>query len=161
MKTLALAAVLLAVGIGAPARGADSGAKAEFDRESHEFVAAWNVHDTKRMAAVWAQDGDLINPFGRVAKTHAEIEKLFVEEHGGALKGTTYTIESSTLREIGKDVAVGDWTSTVTGITGPDGSAQPPFHHHVTQVFVKTGGRWQLEVARAYVFATTPPEPAK
>ena len=160
MLTVA-AAALLAVALGVPARAADSGAKAAFERMSHQFVSAWNAHDAKKLAAIWAQDGDLINPFERIEKGRAEIEKLFVEEHGGPMKASTYKIESSTLREIGKDVAVGDWTGVVTGIVGPDGKAQPPFRHHVTQVFVKLGGHWELEVARAYVFMAAPPEPAK
>lgn len=163
MRRMLSAAVVavLAAAIGAPARAADSGAKAAFERASHEFESAWNAHDAKKMAAVWAEDGDLINPFERVERNRAAIEKLFVEEQGGPMKASTYKIESSTLREIGKDVAVGDWTSVVTGIVGPDGKAQPQFRHHVTQVFVKIGGRWELEAARGYVFAGAPPEPAK
>jgi len=38
------------------------------------FAAAWNKHDAKAMAATWAKDGDLVNPFGRVAKGRAEVE---------------------------------------------------------------------------------------
>jgi uncharacterized protein (TIGR02246 family) len=161
-KLLSLACLMVFLtAVGAPARAADSGAKAAFERASHDFESAWNAHDAKKMAAVWAEDGDLINPFNRVEKGRAEIEKLFVEEQGGPMKASTYKIESSTLREIGKDAAVGDWSAVVTGITSPDGKTQPPFPHHVTTFLVKIAGKWQVEAGRGYVFAGPPPAPAE
>ena len=55
------------------------------------FVTAWNKHDAKAMAATWANDGSLINPFGRLASGRAEVEKLLSEEHKTVMAGTTYT----------------------------------------------------------------------
>ena len=46
-----------------------------------EFQSAWNKDDTTAMAAVWAEDGSLINPVGASAQGREEIEKMFVKEH--------------------------------------------------------------------------------
>ena len=53
--------------------------EAEIKARADEFAAAWNKHDTKAMADMWSTDGDLINPYGRVAKGRAEVEKLFLD----------------------------------------------------------------------------------
>ena len=46
-----------------------------------EFQSAWNKDDTTAMAAVWADDGSLINPVGVFAQGRDEIVKVFVQEH--------------------------------------------------------------------------------
>ena len=64
-----LAAGALAVAL-APTTlaAADDTDTAAIHARTQEFLAAWNRHDAKEMAAVWAPDGDLVNPFGRAAK---------------------------------------------------------------------------------------------
>src|SRR5438270_56 len=86
-----------------------------------EFAAAWDKDDAHGMAAVFAPDGDIINPFGRVAKGQAEVEKLFADEHAGFAKGTHYNVVAMTTRVFG-DAAVQDWDVEVNGMKGPDGS---------------------------------------
>lgn len=122
---------------------------------AEEFKAAWSLHDAKALAALWAEDGDLINPFGRVAKGRAEVEKLFHDEQTTAMKASTFNILSESSREIAPDVAVADWDSEVTGIQGP-GGAMPPFKNHVSVVWVKKGGQWWIASARAAAFAPPP-----
>lgn len=160
MKKILVAAVLSVVLAAIPSsvRAADPGAKAAFEGTQHAFVSAWNAHDPKKMAMVWAEDGDLVNPFGRAEKGRAAIEALFAEEQAGVMKPTTYKIESSSMREIGADLAVADWTATVAGMMTPDGKPAPDFHHNVTLVYQKRSGHWMLESVRAYVFV---PKPAK
>src|SRR5205823_13298074 len=117
-------------------------AKAAIERTEAEFVAAWNVHDAKKMAMFWEADGDLINPVGRHAQGRAEIEKLLHDEQTTMFKATTYTIVSQTIRLLSATIAVADWESSITGMTGPKGEAAPPFNHHVTVVLRSTGGQW-------------------
>jgi uncharacterized protein (TIGR02246 family) len=160
MKKILVAAVLAVVLAAIPSsvRAADTGAKAAFERTQHDFVSAWNAHDSKKLAMVFAEDGDLINPFGRVEKGRAAIEGLFAEEQGGVMKPTTYKIEASSMREIGADLAVADWAGIVAGMMTPDGKPAPDFQHSVTLVYQKRSGHWLLESARAYIFV---PKPAK
>ena len=154
---LAVAAAAL-LAIPKPARAIDAGASAAIDKATHDFVSAWNAHDVKKMTDVFAPEADLINPFKRIAKGRAEIGKLFTEEQTGPMKASIYKIDNTTMRQIGSDVVVVDWDANLTGITGADGSTQPPFPHHVTTLFVKRGEAWKLESARAYIFAVMGPQ---
>ncbi len=125
---------------------------------SAEFAAAWNKHDAAAMAALWAPDGDVINPFGRVAKGRAEVEALFKDEHGGPMKMTTYSSKVTGVRVLGDRVAVLDWEANITGMQSGDGSPLPPFPHHVVVVVQKDkDGKWMVEAARPYAFAPAPP----
>jgi uncharacterized protein (TIGR02246 family) len=121
-----------------------------------EFAAAWNKHDAKAMAAVWWENGDLINPFGAKASGHAEIEQLYGGEQGGVMKASTYTIDSSSLRNAAGGVVVADWDGTITGMMSPDGQALPAFSHHVTAVFVNEGGQWRIKAGRGYQLLPPP-----
>jgi uncharacterized protein (TIGR02246 family) len=123
------------------------------------FVAAWNRHDPKAMAATWAVDGSLINPFGRAGENRAEIEKILTEEHNVAMRGTTYTAATVAVRFVAPTVAVTDWSSEITGMHDPTGAALPPFKHHVLAVVVKKDGQWTMQLVRAFAILPPPPPP--
>jgi len=144
-----------------PAQATEAPGKAAIERLSSEFAAGWNAHDAKKMAAVWAADGDLINPFGQKAHGRDGIEKFFEGEQSGPMKGTTYKIESTSVRELDPNCAVVDWDAVVTGMMDAGGKAQPPFPHHVFGVCVKRGGRWQAAAIRGFGFEPVPGAPAK
>jgi len=152
MLTILVAAVVIA-----PAIAAAQDDEAAIRKLSNDFFAAWGQHDANAMAATFAEDADIINPFGRVARGHAEIVKLFTDEHAGPFKGTTYTASVS-LRMLAPTVALGDWDSTVDGMHDPTGKALPPFKHHVAVAYVKKGGHWLAAAARPYAFLPPPPQ---
>ena len=126
-----------------------------------DFLAAWNKHDAKAMAAVFAEDGDLIQPFGRTAKSRAEAETLFQEEQTGGAKESTYAKGEVSVRRVGEDVAIADWDGSITGMKTPDGTATPPFQHHVTAVLKSQGGQWWILSVRAFAFLPAPMSPGK
>jgi uncharacterized protein (TIGR02246 family) len=159
-RFIAAVAVCALVGIGA-ARGEDSARAKEIRAASDAFVSAWNRHDPAIMAAAWSPDGDLINPFGRLASGRAEIAKLFTEEHATFMKGSTYSITSYKVRFPTPAIAVADWDAEVTGMHAADGKALPVFKHHVTGVYAKKGNHWWMASTRAAVPLATPGEPAK
>jgi uncharacterized protein (TIGR02246 family) len=138
------------------AGGVDAKTQAVIEGRMKEFVAAWNKHDPKAMAAAWSEDCDLLNPFGMKAHGRAEIEKLFVGEQGAVMKGSTYTINSNVLRKISGGVVLGDWDCTITGMTAPDGHALPEFPHHVTTTYVNAGGDWRAVAVRAFQLLPPP-----
>src|SRR5581483_615063 len=121
LLVLALSAPTLQAAAAKPTGSAEDAIR----RTSQEFVAAWNVHDAAKMAAVWATNGDLINPFGRHAKGRPEVQKLFVDEQSTMFKSSTYSIDSNDIRMLSPTVAVADWESTVTGMTDPTGNPAP------------------------------------
>ena len=133
----------------------------EVKARGEEFAAAWNKHDAKAMAALWAPDGDLINPIGRMAKGPAEIEKLFAEEHGSMFKKSTYKNITANVHALSADLAVVDWDVTIDGEIGPDGKMVPTDKPHVTAVMKKANGKWWIETARAFEYMKMPAPPAK
>src|SRR4051794_15177962 len=160
MKKLFLLPILLGL-ITLPTARADQKEEDAAIRQRHdEWVAAWNRHDPKAMAAFFVADGDLINPFGRQAKGTAEIEKLFTGEQTGGMAGTTYASTIESIRYIGKNVAIVDVAGEISGMKGPDGTAAPPFKHHATWIAEKKAGKWMADGARAFVLVPAP-APAK
>jgi uncharacterized protein (TIGR02246 family) len=148
--------VLLALITVSAARGQESsGDDAAINKRHDEWCAAWNKHDPKAMAAFWVADGDLINPFGRVCKGRDQIEKLFTEEQSGPMAGTTYSGTVQGIRHIG-DVAIVDVDGEITGMKMADGTACPPFKHHVTWICRKVDGKWMAEGARAFAYVPAP-----
>lgn len=121
------------------------------------FAAAWNKHDAKAMAATWAKDGDLINPFGRVAKGRAEIETMIQDEHSKAMKQSTYSPGTISIRFIEPEIAFVETDVEISGITGADGSTAPPLKVHVNRVVQKKDGKWWTVTARPVIY---PPHPA-
>ena len=120
------------------------------------FVAAWNRHDTAAMAQSWAEDGDLINPFGRVAKGRDQVQQLFRDEHAGPFKTCSHQMKIGEVRMLGSDTAIADGDCTLTGARGPDGKEMRPFTPHVFFVMRKNEGQWQIIAARPYSFASMP-----
>lgn len=156
MKKLLLLSALFAF-IAVPAARADHAKEdAAIQKRHDEWCAAWNKHDAKLMAGFFVADGDLINPFGRHAKGTAEIEKLFTDEQSGSMAGTTYSGTIESIRYLDGDVAIVDVAGEITGMKQPDGSAAPPFKHHVTWIAKKEHGKWMALGARAFVFMSAP-----
>jgi len=151
MKRLSLLCLILLGLIALPnARGGQKEEDGAIRQRHDEWMAAWGKHDPKLMASFFVADGDLINPFGRHAKSTAEIEKLFTEEQNGPMAGTTYSGTIENIRYIGKNVAIVDVAAEITGMKGPDGAAAPPFKHHVTWIAEKKSGKWMADGARAF-----------
>jgi len=157
-RLFAAVAVCALVGIGA-ARGEDPVKEKQVRATGDAFVAAWNRHDPKIMAAAWTPEGDLVNPFGRLATGRAEIEKLFTEEHATFMKGTTYSITNYKVRFPTPAIAAVDWDGEVAGMRAGDGKAMPTFKHHVFGVYAKKGNHWWIASARASVPLATPGGP--
>lgn len=161
MKRILAVSTLLVMAALSVAQADDAKEKQAIQKRHDEWIAAWNKHDPKLMASFWADNGDLIDPFGKHAKGPAEIEKLFTGEHTGkgVMVGTTYAGVVDDIRFIGKDAAIVDVTAEVSGMTGADGKPAPPFKHHVTWVAEKKNGKWMAIAARPCV-AVPAPEPA-
>jgi uncharacterized protein (TIGR02246 family) len=151
-------AILIAL---APGR-ASSEAAGRSDQEAlqaraGEFAAAWNKHDAAAMSLLWVEDGDFIDPFGRVATGRTEIKTLLTEEHATFMKDTQYTVVVRWTRLVKPDVALITWDGTIAGIRASDGGILPPLKHTVTAFVVKRDGKWWTMAARAAVAASLTP----
>ena len=120
------------------------------------FAAAWNHHDATAMAATWAQDGDLVNPFGRAAKGRVAIQAMLQDEHNMAFKSSTYTPGPLSIRFIEPDIAVAESDTAITGIMNPDGTSAPTMNVHILRVIEKKDGKWLTVTARPVIYPTAP-----
>ncbi len=153
--TLALS-VLVAATMGlARTKGRTTDAEA-IKKVFADFAAAWEKDDAKGMAAFWTEDGDLVNPAGRLGKGRAEVEKLLADEHAALFKGTRITFTTNGIRFIGRDVAIYDAAFEIVGAHGPDGGELPPQKGLVTSLLVKKGGQWRTVAARPMLPAPAP-----
>ncbi|GAC1432452.1 MAG: hypothetical protein NVSMB68_04910 [Thermoanaerobaculia bacterium] len=120
------------------------------------FVAAWNSHDAKAMAAAWANDGDLVNPFGRAARGREAIETMMQDEHSKALRQSTYKPGPLSIRFLEPEIAVVESDDEITGMTAADGTAVPAMHIHAVRVMQKKAGKWLAVVARPMIYPPAP-----
>lgn len=157
LLSIALLAVLTTSAFAAtPAKKAES-PDAAISKAMDSFFTAWNQHDVKAMAAVWADDATLINPMGRVAHGKAEIEKVMSDEQGGMFKASTAKmLELKVTRQLGPHMAFCDGEMTVDGAVGPDGAAMPQMKIHMAIIMAKHGSDWVAQDARPYAFIPAP-----
>ncbi len=121
-----------------------------------DFAAAWGRDDARGMAACWAADGDLINPFGRVAKGRRAIERLLAEEHSGFAKGTHMANKVDAIRFLEPGVAVVDVSWLVTGAHAADGAELEPLKGTYAAVMCKSKGRWEVSASRVLIPTPAP-----
>jgi uncharacterized protein (TIGR02246 family) len=112
-----------------------------------EFVNAWNTHNPRAMSMVYADDADLINPAGRVAKSRAEIERLFTDEHAGLFKESRMAFKAEEIRLLSPDIAIIDEDFEVTGMRDPSGK-EMTLRGHLTQALKKEGDTWWVVTSR-------------
>ncbi len=157
---LALAAFILAA---APVPSAPDDDIAAIKKNTAAFSAAWNKHDTKALAALWAADGDLIDPWGVTSVGRDAVEKFFAGEHTGMgkLAKSTYDNKKDDIRLITPDVAIEDWQVVLSGLNGPDGKPMGPQMHRVIVVCKKSAGHWQIAAARPGIPNPVSDAPAK
>ncbi len=147
---LALSLSFVTIAVAVPAAGAaDTSEEDAISSRAMAFAAAWNEHDAAAMAALWTEDGDFVNPFGRIARGRDEIEKLLAEDHAGIMKDTTYSLTLKWIQMVKPDVAIATWDGTVSGMKGPGNITLPALDHLVTVVALKEGDTWWTATVRA------------
>jgi uncharacterized protein (TIGR02246 family) len=138
-----------------PAAKGNSRQKIVIHNQIDAFLTAWNNHNPQAMAMICAENADLINSFGRIAKSRAEIEVLFVEEHAGWVKDSCMSLMFEGLRLLTPDVAVSDHAFELSGVRDRSGK-ESTLRGHLTLVFQKHEDTWQIAACRPMVPAPRP-----
>jgi len=167
MKTLIAAVALLALAGNAWAKDKDKdkGHDAK-DEEAIKatvaaFVTAFNKGDAKGVAALFTEEGSLVNVFGMEMAGKANIEKELATNMNGPLKGVTNNITPTKIVNVAPNAAVGDADIEIVGMKAPDGKAVPPIKARGTATFVKQKGKWLFAAARGYIHLPPPGPPKK
>lgn len=117
-----------------------------------KLAATWKENDGAAFAALFTEDGSLINPFGERADGREALAAMYSEYFGGMLKGTTTSISSTHLRLIETDYAFADAEQTVYSATG-----EVVLSLHVVNLLRRYGGDWRLADSRPYALPPPPP----
>jgi uncharacterized protein (TIGR02246 family) len=122
---------------------------------------AWEKGDARRVVANFAEDGDMIDPFGRVARGRDAVAALLAGNFGGMFQGSRIVFDPQRIRFLTRELAVVDGTWQVTLPQAPGGQKPPPITGLVTTVFRKVNGRWQVQADRPMQRACLSPGPPR
>jgi uncharacterized protein (TIGR02246 family) len=126
------------------------------DRKAIESIAlrwqdAWNRHDMKALAALVAEDVDLITVAGTRLRSRKEFEEDHAKSHEGVLRESVLTTKSTEVKFVRPDVAVAHVEWGITGVKGPGGEARPPQRGVLTWVLEKRKGAWLIIASQATI----------
>jgi uncharacterized protein (TIGR02246 family) len=116
------------------------------------FDDAWRKRDPHARAALFADDGSLINPFGMAAQGRAEIEKVFGAETETIANGTTHRFGALRFRFLDADNALVDADNEIDGVRTSDGKDAPTMKYHLVAVATRKDGAWKWLAGRPYAF---------
>jgi uncharacterized protein (TIGR02246 family) len=104
---------------------------------------AWNKHDAKAYASLFAEQGDCVNIVGWWWQGRPEIEKKLTDAYVYVFKDSALTITNVDIRFITSDVAVAHVQWTMTGARTPGGIPVPQ-RGIQTHVLQKQNGQWLI-----------------
>jgi uncharacterized protein (TIGR02246 family) len=144
---IALAALFLA-GSPTAASAADPATARTPGEVPDDFATAWNRHDMKALAGLFADRADFVNVIGLHWRGREEIERAHAQIHATRMKDSRLTILAKTVRPLRADVVLvhADWE--LAGDTGIEGKALPPRKGVLSFVVAQQGGRWRVEAAQ-------------
>lgn len=136
---------------------------ADADRQSMEamlgtVVAAWDRSDAKAIAAIYAEDGDLIVPDGALLAGRPTIEAFYTSTFSRGYGGTSAGARMVRGRRVGASAYVADGTWSIDGIKHP-GEADSREAGIFTALFVREKAHWRLQALREQSSATNIHEP--
>ena len=111
-----------------------------------EFQSAWNEHDARRFAMVFAEDAEFTNVAGRRARGRQEVERFHSPRFATTFKDSRLTIEAISIRHIREDVASVDAWWEMSGARTPQGNPRPQRKGQMHLVMTKDGDVWTILV---------------
>jgi uncharacterized protein (TIGR02246 family) len=110
------------------------------------FMDAWNRHDAKSFASVFAEDGDFTNWRGTGASGRSKIEEFHAPMFTTIFKNSHQTYTTIKSRFIRPDVAAVDVHWEMTGAMDAQGNPRPDRLGLLNFVMAKNDGQWQILV---------------
>lgn len=127
MKRLARCLILLVVaGLPIPLfSGGQSQDEAEIRNLQRRQQEAWNRHDAKAYADLFAESGDVVNVVGWWWKGRPEIESKLTEAYKFVFRESTLTIDEVHVRFLTPEIAVAHVLWSMSGAKTPPGIPEP------------------------------------
>jgi len=111
-----------------------------------DCMDAWNRHDAKSFASLFAEDADFTNWMGQGATGRDAIEKYHQPLFDTRFKTSHQTTENIKVRLIKPDVASVDTLWNMTGAVDGAGQPWPPRRGILSWIMTKEEGRWLIKV---------------
>ena len=124
------------------------------------FVDAWNRHDARAFAAVFAEDADFTNWRGTGATGRAKIEAFHAPMFATIFSKSHQEHTDIKIRFVRPDVAAVDVRWKMTGATDQQGNPRPEREGLLSFVMAKNAGQWEIVVMHNLDVSALPP-PAK
>ena len=128
----------------ASALGAD---RARDESEIRQLQArqqdAWNRHDAKVYAALFSEDGDVVNVVGWWWKGRREIERQLQAAYAVVFRDSRLTITDVEVRFLARDVAIAHVRWTMEGARTPPSIPEPRQGIQI-QVLQKRNAAWRI-----------------
>jgi uncharacterized protein (TIGR02246 family) len=129
----------------------DAGAEQAVRDWAKEMSAAWEKHDGKAVAALYAEDGDLTTPQGEAIAGREAIERHHADLFDGVLKDTKLALEVRRIKFVTPQVAVLDTDGEISGGKGDDGNERAALSFRLTAVLVRHGDSWLASALRPII----------
>jgi uncharacterized protein (TIGR02246 family) len=123
------------------------------------FMDAWNRHNAKAFAAVFAEDADFTNVRGNGASGRAKIEDFHAPMFATIFSKTHQEYTDIKTRLIRRDVASVDVHWKMTGAIDAEGNPRPEREGLLSFVMAKNAGRWEIAVMHNLEISALPPPP--
>jgi uncharacterized protein (TIGR02246 family) len=104
---------------------------------------AWNRHDAKAYAALFTDDGDVVNVVGWWWKGRREIERQLTAAYAVVFRESRLTITEVEVRFLARDIAVAHVRWTMEGARTPPAIPQPRQGIQI-QVLQKRSAVWRI-----------------
>jgi uncharacterized protein (TIGR02246 family) len=104
---------------------------------------AWNRHDARAYAALFTDDGDVVNVVGWWWKGRREIERQLTAAYAVAFRESRLTIADVEVRFLARDVAIAHVRWTMEGARTPPSIPEPRQGIQI-QVLHKRGDAWRI-----------------
>ena len=123
------------------------------------FMDAWNHHDAKAFAAVFAEDADFTNVRGIGASGRQKIEDFHAPVFATIFSKSHQEYTDVKTRFIRPDIAAVDVHWKMTGVIDAQGNPRPDREGLLNFVMAKNAGRWEIVVMHNLDVSALPPPP--
>lgn len=119
---------------------------------------AWNEHDAHAYAALFAEDGDVVNVVAWWWKGRAEIESNLTRMFASNFRESTLALTRVDVRFLSQDIAIAHVRWTMTGAHMPPGLPEPR-EGLQTLTVQRRDGKWLIAAFQNTNYVP-PPEPS-